>query len=233
MAPASTTGREREREREQGTAEWGKIVEYGNEAQRRSLEMLPGKRAAGSDAKQYPSNDSGWQASRWRPFALALAYCHGTLLRCRRPRPRSCALVNLAARRPWHGDFVIYLRSVAAQSQRQTQGQMPASPRSLILTNGPYMVWGATLGEGSSRCCRGGFRARICGLRPVSRAIGPGLEGKNSEIGQNDPMVLREQGPERGLWVVRGEEDAESCTEGVGKFPAAHMQMSRHGKSCQ
>lgn len=50
-------------------------------------------------------------ASRWR--SLALAYCHGTLLRCRRPRPRSCALVNLAARRPWQDGFVI-TASVAA-----------------------------------------------------------------------------------------------------------------------
>ncbi|RDX56901.1 hypothetical protein OH76DRAFT_427008 [Lentinus brumalis] len=90
--------------------------------------------------------DTG-QASRWR--SLALAYCHGTLLRCRRPRPRSCALVNLAARETVTRRRLRNICVRGGAAQRQNAGQLPASPRSIILKNGPDdgSSWGAKAGR--------------------------------------------------------------------------------------
>ncbi len=80
----------------QGTAEWERgQMQMQMQCASGAGEGEPGQASRRQRGETGEDADSG-QASRWR--SLALAYCHGTLLRCRRPRPRSCALVNLAAR---------------------------------------------------------------------------------------------------------------------------------------
>ncbi len=108
-------------------------------------------------------------------------------------------------------------------AQRQNAGQLPASPRSIILKNGPHRSsWGTKVGRVqwvlSTRVQGTDLRA-ASGVQ--SEWARTGREEVGNRVGRSDS--LREQGPEQGLWVVRG--------KGVARKDCASSQLPTCGRA--